>query len=59
VAGDPDVTNAFGLVRGWLATTDDSGDTLQLFGVDLTMDAMDSYDVRPIGEEIVHGCLAG
>src|SRR5262249_52282957 len=44
--------NAFGLVRGWLAATDDSGDTLQLFGVDLTTEAMDSYDVRAVGEEI-------
>src|SRR4029450_12120866 len=31
---------------------DDSGDTLQLFGVDLTTDAIDSYDVHPVGEEI-------
>jgi len=52
VAKDDGVANAFGLVRGWLATTDDSGDTLQLFGVDLTTDAMDSYDVRAVGEEI-------
>lgn len=52
VAKDPDVANAFGLVRGWLATTDDSGDTLQLFGVDLTTEAIDSYDVRPVGREI-------
>lgn len=52
VAKDPAVVNAFGLVRGWLATTDDSGDTLQLFGVDTTTDAMDSYDVRAVGEAI-------
>jgi len=52
VGKDPEVSNAFGLVRGWLATTDDSGDTLQLFGVDLTTDAIDSYDVHPVGEEI-------
>src|SRR4030095_12844217 len=52
VGKDPGVSNAFGLVRGWLATTDDSGDTLQLFGVDLTTDAIDSYDVHPVGEEI-------
>src|SRR5262245_2076740 len=52
VSTDPEVSNAFGLVRGWLATTDDSGDTLQLFGVDLTTDAIDSYDVHPVGEEI-------
>ncbi len=52
VAKDAEVTHAFGLIRGWLATTDDSGDTLQLFGVDLTTDAMDSYDVRSVGETI-------
>jgi putative ABC transport system permease protein len=52
VSKDDGVANAFGLVRGWLATTDDSGDTLQLFGVDLTTDAMDSYDVRAVGEQI-------
>ncbi len=52
VGRDREVANAFGLVRGWLATTDDSGDTLQLFGVDLTTDAIDSYDVRPVGQEI-------
>ena len=52
VKEDPQVENAFGLVRGWLAATDDSGDTLQLFGVDLTTEAMDSYDVRAAGEGI-------
>ena len=46
-----DVEHAFGLVRGWLAATDDSGDTLQLFGVDLTTDAIDSYDVRAVGRD--------
>ena len=52
VKEDPQVENAFGLVRGWLAAADDSGDTLQLFGVDLTTEAMDSYDVRAAGEGI-------
>ena len=52
VKEDAQVENAFGLVRGWLAATDDSGDTLQLFGVDLTTEAMDSYDVRAAGEGI-------
>src|SRR4030095_12356874 len=35
VGKDPEVSNAFGLVRGWLATTGDSGDTPPLFGVEL------------------------
>lgn len=52
VARDPDVLHAFGLVRGWLAAVDQTGDTLQLFGVDLTTEATDSYDVRAVGEEI-------
>ena len=38
---------------GWCAggsrPRDDSGDTLQLFGVDLTTEAIDSYDVQPVG----------
>ncbi len=51
VARDPDVAHAFGLVRGWLAATDETGDTVQLFGVDLTSDAIDSYDVRVVGRE--------
>jgi putative ABC transport system permease protein len=50
-ANDPDVAHAFGLVRGWLAATDDSGDTVQLFGVDLTTDAIDSYDVHAVGRD--------
>ena len=51
VGRDPDVSHAFGLVRGWLAATDDSGDTVQLFGVDLATEAIDSYDVRAVGRE--------
>lgn len=46
VANDPGVAEAFGVVRGYLAATDGSGDVLQLFGVDLTSDAVDSYDVN-------------
>src|SRR5215510_4872393 len=45
VAKDPGVADAFGLVHGYLAATDGSGDVLQLFGLDLTSDAVDSYDV--------------
>ena len=52
-AEDPDVAHAFGLVRGWLAATDDSGDTVQLFGVDLTTDAIDSYDVHAVGRDAI------
>jgi putative ABC transport system permease protein len=50
VAADPAVERAFGLTRGTLVATDESGDVLQLFGIDLVTDAMDSYDVRIIGE---------
>ncbi len=46
VANDPGVADAFGLVKGYLAATDDSGDVLQLFGIDLISDAVDSYDVE-------------
>src|SRR5947209_8833247 len=49
VATDPAVAQAFGFVRGTLAATDQSGEVLQLFGIDLVSDAMDSYDVRVIG----------
>jgi len=46
VAKDPDVENAFGLVRGTLVRADAPEDVLQLFGVDLGSDAIDAYDVR-------------
>lgn len=42
----PEVHDAFGLVRGTLAVADESGETLQLFGVDLLSKAIDSYDVK-------------
>src|SRR5438552_15557920 len=51
VAAEPDVQRAFGLARGTLIATDQSGEVLQLFGIDLVSDAMDSYDVRVIGEK--------
>ena len=46
---DPDVEHAFGMVRGTLHASDGSGEVLQLFGVDLVSDAIDSYDVRVTG----------
>lgn len=49
VAGDPDVAHAFGMVRGSLHASDGSGEVLELFGVDLGSDAIDSYDVRLVG----------
>lgn len=49
VATDPDVEHAFALVRGTLHASDGSGEVLQLFGVDLVSDAIDSYDVRVAG----------
>jgi putative ABC transport system permease protein len=51
VGDDPAVERAFGLTRGTLVATDDSGEVLQLFGIDLVSDAMDSYDVRVVGEK--------
>src|SRR5262249_44443870 len=51
VGTDHDVRAAFGLVRGYLAATDGSGDVLQLFGVDLTSDAINSYDVDVAARE--------
>ena len=49
-AVDPDVRHALGLVRGTLHAADGSGEVLQLFGVDLVSDAINSYDVRVIGD---------
>jgi len=46
VRADPDVAAAFPLVRGTIARTDGSGDALQLFGIDLVSEAIESYDVR-------------
>jgi putative ABC transport system permease protein len=46
VAADGAVEHAFGMVRGTLHAADESGDFLQLFGIDLVSDAIDSYDVR-------------
>ena len=48
IANDSAVAHAFGFVRGTLVPTDESGDVLQLFGIDLVSEAMDSYDVRVI-----------
>jgi putative ABC transport system permease protein len=50
VAADPGVDRAFGMVRGTLVARDDSGEVLQLFGIDLVSDAIDSYDVRVVGD---------
>ncbi len=51
VAADPDVEHAFAVSRGTLVATDVSGEVLQLFGIDLTADATDSYDVHAVGED--------
>src|SRR5262245_10940892 len=51
VQQEPGVEVAFGLVRGYLAATDGSGTVLQLYGVDLTSDAVDSYDVQVVDRE--------
>jgi putative ABC transport system permease protein len=55
VKQDAGVQQAFGLTRGTLASTDGSGEVLQLFGIDAVSDAMDSYDVRTVerkGDEV-------
>lgn len=49
---DPGVANAFGMVRGTLVADDGSGEVLQLFGVDLVSEAIDSYDVAVVGEDV-------
>jgi putative ABC transport system permease protein len=51
VAADPGVEHAFGLVRGTLAAADRPGEALQLFGIDVTSDAIDSYGVRVVDRE--------
>jgi len=55
VARQSGVADAFGLVRGTLVAADQSGEVLQLFGLDLGTDAVDSYDVRVVervGDEV-------
>jgi putative ABC transport system permease protein len=51
VAGQSGVADAFGLVRGTVVAADQSGEVLQLFGLDLGTDAVDSYDVRVVERE--------
>jgi len=49
VRSDPAVEHALGMVRGTLHASDGSGEVVQLFGVDLVSDAVDSYDVHIAG----------
>ena len=51
VAADPSVAQAFGFIRGTLIAADQSGEVLQLFGIDLGTEAVDSYDVRVVERE--------
>jgi len=51
VGADPGVAQAFGFIRGTLAAADQSGEVLQLFGIDLGTEAVDSYDVRVVERE--------
>jgi putative ABC transport system permease protein len=51
VAAEPGVAQAFGFVRGTLPAADGSGEVLQLFGVELGTDAVDSYDLRTVERE--------
>jgi len=51
VGADPGVAHAFGFIRGTLAAADQSGEVLQLFGIDLGTEAVDSYDVRVVERE--------
>jgi ABC-type lipoprotein release transport system permease subunit len=48
VSSDPDVSQAIPLVRGTLVTKDDAHEVLQLFGVDLTNEAREAYDVAMV-----------
>src|SRR5689334_7576531 len=55
VGADSDVAHAFGLLRGTLVAADESREVLQLFGIDLGTDAVDSYDVQVVerdGDEV-------
>ena len=50
VRADPGVEVALGLVRGTLALADDPGETLELFGVDLTQEhALERYHIGLTG----------
>src|SRR3989454_3939361 len=51
VGADPGVAQAFGFIRGTLVAADHSGEVLQLFGIDLGTEAVDSYDVRLVERE--------
>src|SRR5207247_7820604 len=51
VGADAGVAHAFGFIRGTLAAADQSGEVLQLFGIDLGTEAVDSYDVRVVERE--------
>ncbi len=51
VGADPGVAQAFGFIRGTLVAADQSGEVLQLFGIDLGTEAVDSYDVRVVERE--------
>src|SRR5256712_1516792 len=51
IAADPAIADAFGFTRGTLVAADRSGEVLQLFGIDLGTDAVDSYDVRVVERE--------
>src|SRR2546426_9781876 len=51
IAAVPGVAQAFGFTRGTLVAADQSGEVLQLFGIDLGTDAVDSYDVRVVERE--------
>ena len=51
IGADPGVAQAFGFTRGTLVAADQSGEVLELFGIDLGTDAVDSYDVRVVERE--------
>src|SRR5437667_1475488 len=51
VGADPGVARAFGFTRGTLVAADQSGEVLELFGIELGTDAVDSYDVRVVEQE--------
>src|SRR2546430_16451746 len=56
IGADPGVAQAFGFTRGTLVAADESGEVLQLFGIDLCTEAVDSLYVRVVdraGGEIV------
>jgi putative ABC transport system permease protein len=51
VAAEGKVAQAFGFLRGTLGVADGSGEVVQLFGIDLVSEAIDSYHVSVVEQD--------